>query len=203
MLHEFHNSIVGQYLLELPAAKILEVYANPHIPCSTLHKDELVLSTAEKYGALSLKTHKMMDFCVSHFEFQHLLKIDVTTIMKSFEGAEYEGRKPIDLEELVSFLKAAPYNNDYDGFILHRSATRNNAENWAAKKGEAISYQKVFGDSKMPPFFSGKCYIVSQRFARYVSENGQEMATEHEQYFLGAEDLMVGRMFQRFEKMLS
>ena len=144
-----------------------------------------------------------MDFCVNHFEFQHLLKIDVTTIMRSFEGAEYEGRKPIDLGELLSFLKTAPYDNDYDGFILHRSATRNNAENWAAKKGEAISYQKVFGDNNMPPFFSGKCYIVSQRFARYVSEYGQEMAQEHEQYFLGAEDLMIGRMYQSFEKMVS
>jgi len=162
-----------------------------------------MLSTHERYGALSLKTHKMMDFCVNHFEFQHLLKIDVTTIMKTFEGAEYEGRKPIDLEELLSFLKTAPFDNDYDGFILHRSATRNNAENWAAKKGETISFEKVFGDSNMPPFFSGKCYIVSQRFARYVSEYGQEMAEEHEQYFLGAEDLMIGRMYQRFEKMVS
>lgn len=203
MLHEFHNSIVGQYVQELPGAKIFEVYANPHIPCSALHKNELVLSTHERYGALSLKTHKMMDFCVNHFEFQHLLKIDVTTIMKSFEGAEYEGRKPIDLGELLSFLKTAPYDNDYDGFILHRGATRHNAENWAAKKGETISYQKVFGDSNLPPFFSGKCYIVSQRFARYVSEYGQEMAQEHEQYFLGAEDLMIGRMYQSFEKMVS
>jgi len=182
---------------------IFEVYASPHIPCSTLHKKEIMLSTHERYGALSLKTHKMMDFCVNHFEFQHLLKIDVTTIMKTFEGAEYEGRKPIDLGELLSFLKTAPFDNDYDGFILHRSATRNNAENWAAKKGETISFEKVFGDSNMPPFFSGKCYIVSQRFARYVSEYGQEMAEEHEQYFLGAEDLMIGRMYQRFEKMVS
>ena len=199
----FHESAIGQYLHKLPDAKLVEVYADPGISSSTLSKNELFLPVEEKYGALSLKTHKMMDFCVNNFEFQYLLKIDVTTIMTHFDGAEYEGRNPIDLDELLLFLKKLPCDEDYNGFSLHRHATRNGAESWAAKKGKLISYEKIFGDNNMPPFFSGKCYIVSHRFARFVSENGQEMAQEHEKYFLGAEDLMIGRMYAKFQKLMS
>jgi len=203
LLHEFHQSVVGRYLRNLAGTKCVEVYANPGISCSTLNADRLILRTEERYEALSLKTHKMMEFCVNHFEFQNLLKIDVTTIMTRFAGNEYKGRKPIDLDQLVSFLKSASFDNDYDGFLLHRRATRHNAENWAAIKGKTISYEMVFGDENMPPYFSGKCYMVSQRFARYISECGHEMAEEHEKYFLGSEDLLVGRMYIKFKEMMS
>ena len=203
LLRVFHESVVGQYLRGLAGTRIIEVYANPAISSSTLCTDELVLRAEERYGALSVKTHEMMEFCVNHFDFQHLLKIDVTTIMTRFTGAEYKGRKPINLDRLVLFLKGTRFDKDYDGFHLHRHATRANAENWAAIKGEVISYEKVFGDKKMPPYFSGKCYIVSQRFARYISEYGQDMAREHEKYFLGSEDLLVGRMYEEFQKIMS
>ena len=140
----------------------------------------------------------MLDYCVHHFDFQHLLKIDVTTIMTHFDMPEYEDRNPIDLNELVLFLKTALHKKDYDGFTLHPHASRNNAENWATKKGVTINYEKLFGDGHLPPFYSGKCYILSKRFARYVSQHGQEMAKEHEKYFLGAEDVMIGRSYERF-----
>lgn len=202
LLQQFHKSVLGQYLRELPATKILEVYANPDITHSTIHKNELVLRTEERYEVLSLKTYKMLDYCVHHFNFQHLLKIDVTTIMTHFDGPEYKDRKPIDLNELIIFLKDAPCEKDYNGFILHSHATRNNAESWASKKGVIINYEKLFGDGQLPPFFSGKCYILSKRFARYVSQHGQEVAKEHKKYFLGAEDVMIGRLYGRFQESL-
>lgn len=202
LLHQFHKSVLGRYLWKLPATKILEVYANPDIPHSTLHKNELVLRTEERYEALSLKTHKMFDYCAHHFNFLHLVKIDVTTILTHFDGPEYEDRKPIDLNELTLFLKQTPREKDYDGFTLHTHATRNNAENWASKKGATINYEKLFGNGLLPPFYSGKCYILSKRFARYVSQYGQEMAKEHEKYFLGSEDVMIGRLYERFQESL-
>ena len=200
LLYQFKDSVLGQYLRALRNTITLDVYANPDVSKSFHHNKRLVLRAEEEYSALSLKTHKMMTYCVNHFEFQHLLKIDVTTIMTCFTGYEYEGRKPIDIDKLILFLKNAPYEKDYNGFIRHGRATRNNAENWAAKKGKIINYEKVFGDSShLPPFFSGKCYLVSNLFARYISQYGEGMAEEHEKYFLGAEDVMIGRLYGKFK----
>lgn len=200
LLHQFHKSALGQHLRKLTAAKILEVYANPDIPHSFLHKNELILRTEESYEALSLKTHKMFEYCVQYFNFKHLIKIDVTTIMTQFNMPEYEDRKPIDLNELILFLKKLQLKKDYDGFKLHHNATKNNAENWASKKGATINYEKLFGENNMPSFYSGKCYIISNRFAKYISKHGQTVAEEHKKYFLGAEDVMIGRLYNRFQE---
>ena len=54
----------------------------------------------------------------------------------------------------------------------------------------------------MPPFYRGLCYVVSRRFAQYISEFGWEVADEHEKYYLGAEDVMVGRLYGAFQKSL-
>lgn len=202
LLQQFHESVLGQYLRQLPDAKILEVYANPDMPHSTTQKNELILRAEERYEALSLKTHKMLDYCVHYFDFQHLLKIDVSTVMTQFDEPEYKDRKPIDLNELILFLRNVSYEKDYDGFILHSRATRDNAEGWASKKGAVINYEKLFGGGQLPPFFSGKCYILSRRFARYVSQYGQAAAEEHKKYFLGAEDVMIGRLYEKFQESL-
>ena len=199
LLTQFHESILGEYLRGLAGARILEVYANPDIPHSAHENYELVLKTPERYGALSLKTHKMIDYCVRHFDFQHLLKIDVATVRTDLSEPEFAGRKPVDLDKLVQFLKSASFNTDYDGFTFFENVPRQNSENWAMKKGKSIEWQKVFGDrTQLPPFYRGLCYIMSKRFARYISQNGREMAEEHEKYFLGSEDVMIGRLHGEF-----
>lgn len=72
------------------------------------------------------------------------------------------------------------------------------------RKGGEIDFRKVFGDSRcLPPFYRGLCYIISKRFAQYIGQNGREMAEEHEKYFLGAVDVMVGRLHGRFQSVLS
>ena len=135
LLGQFHASVLGQCHKGLAGARIFEVYAAPDIDHSTLGKNELVLRTQEKYGALSIKTHKMIEYCVRNFDFQHLLKIDVATVRKQLIGSEYEGRKPVDLDELTTFLKTAAFDKDYDGFTLFQNVPRANSEKWAAKKG--------------------------------------------------------------------
>jgi hypothetical protein len=203
LLKKFRESPVGQYLSDLPGAKILEVYANPGIPKSYHHGTELLLRTAEEYRALSLKTQVMMEYCVRHFDFDRLIKIDVTTVMVEFKGPEYKGRTAIDPEELLYFLQNSPADLDYDGFILHARPSRQNVEDWAAKKGLVIDCQKIFGNQPIPQFFSGKCYLVSRRFAEFIGTQGRKMAEEHMDYFPGAEDLMVGRLYRQFLGTLS
>lgn len=201
LLHKFHASALGQYLKGLADIRLIEVYADPEIDHSTLHKNELILKAQEKYEALSIKTYKMIKYCVQNIDFQYLLKIDVATVRDQFIGPQYEGRKPVDLGELINFLKTASFDEDYDGFTLFQNVPRANSENWAAKKGGAIDFKRVFGNSQyLPPFYRGLCYMVSRRFAQYISQNGQEMAEEHEKYFLGAEDVMVGRLHKRFQE---
>ncbi len=200
LLHQFHQSIVGQFLGASDGTRILEVYANPDIDYSFHDQNVLMLRAQEKYGALSLKTHKMMDYCVRNFDFQHLLKIDVAVVRKHFSGREYEGRKPVDLGKLTQFLEGATFSSDYDGFALFQNVPRKSSEHWAMKKGGVIDYEKVFGNrAYLPPFYHGPCYIVSRRFARYIARFGREMAEEHEKYFLGSEDVMVGRLYGEFQ----
>ena len=197
-----HESVLGQYLRDLPSAKVLEVYADPDIEVSTVLNKKLIVKSEERYENLSSKTYNMIDYCVRNYNFQHLLKIDVTTIMTSYEGKEYKERKPIELDKLIDYLKKAPLNKDYDGFIMHANATKANAESWASKKGGRIDYEKIFGDDKISPFYSGKCYFLSKRFARFVSLNGLHVAEEQKKYFLGAEDVMIGRLYQKFKESL-
>jgi len=200
LLKAFYGSVIGAYLRELPNAKILEVYANPNISQSSHMGNELFLRTVEEYEALSLKTQKMMDYCVQHFDFKRLLKIDVTTVTTRFDSPEYEGRKALDLEKLLIFLKTSPIEKDYDGFILHARVSRKNAENWARKKGGVIDFEKLFGDVLMPPYYTGKCYAISHRFAQFISDNGRDMAEHHVQHLMGSEDVMIGRLYEQFKK---
>ena len=198
-LDEFYDSVVGRYLLQLPNSPRFEVYANPFIGQSFHHATRLVLRASETYETLSLKTYEMIRYCVQHFQFCRLLKIDVTTVKKTFDP-QYVGRKPIDLARLVQFLRESPHEKDYDGFRLQARHSRQNAMNWARKKGRPINYESLFGDGPMPPFFNGKCYFLSWEFARFISEHGARTAQQWVESLIGAEDVMVGRLFQDFER---
>ena len=198
-LDQFYCSDVGRYLLQLPNTPILEVYADPHIGHSYHHGNKLILRAPEKYETLSLKTYEMIRYCVRHFQFCRLLKIDVTTVKTRF-APQYVGRKPINLAGLVQFLRESPPEKDYDGWRLQAGHSRENAMNWAKKKGRTIDYERLFGNGLMPPFFSGKCYFLSWVFAKFISEHGAGTAQEFAECLIGAEDVMVARLFQDFER---
>ena len=199
MLEEFNLSPIGIFLRKMPGANLVYVYADPDIPSSFHRGQELFLRSPERYDALSLKTAEMIKYAVHNFEFHRLVKIDVTCVRTDFSARGYEGRVALDIEKLVCFLSCADPVEDYDGFILHAGANRENAEAWAAKKGGIIDYSRLFGDGPMPPFFSGKCYVLSRKFAEFVAEFGSSVAHEHSVYMLGSEDTMVGRLYQMFQ----
>ena len=70
---------------------------------------------------------------------------------------------------------------------------------WGRNKGVAVNPEAVFGvDGRVPGFFSGKAYALSRPLLRYIAGHGAPMAHEHVRYLNGAEDLMVGRMAERF-----
>ena len=199
LLERFHDSEPGRVLRDSVNTRVIEVYADPTVEASRLCGDRLDLRTEERYDALSLKTHRMIEFCTDNLEFSTLLKIDVTTVMSRMDGPAYAGRLAMDQEGLAQFLREVDLGQDYAGFMCHEGADRSGAEGWAGKKGGLIDYSRLFGDGPMPPFFSGKCYLLSRRFAAYIARHGAEMADEHLKYLPGAEDVMIGRLFQRFQ----
>jgi hypothetical protein len=198
LLQRFYESPVGVLLREKPDTVIVEVRADATLPHSRMVGDCMQVQAQERYEQLSIKTHRMIDLAVRDFEFQSLLKIDVTTVLSELDSPEYAGRKPMDLDALAGFLRDADYGQDYLGFMHHAHAGRDGAENWANKKGGRIDYERIFGNGPMPPFYSGKCYVISRRFAEYIALHGAVAAQEQAQYFLGSEDVMVGRLYQRF-----
>lgn len=197
-LDEFYQSDVGRYLVQLPNSAMFEVYADPLVERSHHSGNRLFLKTPERYDALNLKTFEMICYCVRTFRFRRLLKIDVTTVQTRFEGPEYKDRIPLDLEKLLQSLKDSPPERDYDGFRLHTRVSKRNVQKWAAKKGIEIDFERIYGEERAKPFFSGKCYFVSRAFAEFMAQNGADVVREHAAYLPGAEDAMVGRLFHMF-----
>jgi glycosyltransferase involved in cell wall biosynthesis len=197
LLDRFHRSAIGSALRDC-AAQVIEVHADAALEQPRFDGRQLWVNAAESYTQLSVKTWRMIEYCVANFEFDALLKVDVTTVLGELDGPEYEGRKPVDTHALAKFIRTADRAGDYCGFLLHANAGRDGAESWARKKGGSIDYARLFGESPMPPFYSGKCYQIGRRFAEFVATHGEAMAREHAAHFMGAEDLMVGRMHQAF-----
>ena len=197
-LRAFYRSAPGRYLLRSPSTGIFEVYADPNIPSSFRDDKRIVLSAEESYGALSLKTFEMIRFCVENFKFERLIKIDVTIMRRRFDGIEFTGRKAVDLEIVERFLANLPMQSEYDGLLLHSKTGREQAIAWAAKKGGKINYDQIFGSDLMPPFYGGLCYCVGRAFAEFIAEFGAPIALEHATQLMGAEDVMIGRLFQIF-----
>lgn len=198
-LELFYKSPVYAYLASAPRTLILEVYADEVIPDSRLSGSQLVVRSEENYHRLCFKTLEMMRFCLARTEFAQLLKIDVTTVMTTFEGKAYQGRKPLDLAALTHFLQNASRATDYDGFVQLSNVARENVREWAAKKDTTVNLEFLFGDGDIPTFFSGKCYIVSRRFAEFVVAHGMPLAEKHAACGMGAaEDVMVGTLYAQY-----
>jgi Galactosyltransferase len=200
LLERFHASEVGRLLHETPGVRIVEVYADAAAERSYLDGDSLLLRANELYSELSIKTHRMIEFCAGSFNFDNLLKIDITTVLTQAElsSPEYSERQAMDMAAIADFLGKADYSRDYLGFLLHAQAGREGAENWARKKGKAIDYARLFGDGPMPPFYSGKCYVISRRFAEFIARFGAEVAEQQHRFLIGSEDVMIGRLYDRF-----
>ncbi len=57
-------------------------------------------------------------------------------------------------------------------------------------------------EATFPPYFLGKFYALSREFCQFIAEHGQDMAIEHQRHLGGSEDLMIGRLYERWAKQL-
>ena len=92
----------------------------------------------------------------------------------------------------------------YDGFLHHERPLQANIHQWGRNKGVSVDPAKVFGvDGRVPSFYSGKAYALSRSLMRYIAGYGAPVAEEHVHFLHGAEDLMVGRLAERFQAVQS
>jgi len=203
---EFHESRIGKYLKSFGDTRCIYVRADPTLSKSKMGTDCLTLTvdTVEAYSNLCLKTYKMIQYCTNHLSFDFLMKIDVTSGVEAMNlnpevvNRVSDQQKMIDhLEEVKNSIGMRTFDH-YAGWKKIK-ANQTGVERWARLKGLEIDYEKLLGGEILLPYFSGKCYTVSRRFARFISEHGEGVALAHTQCLPGSEDMMIGRLYGRFK----
>ncbi|MCB4411512.1 glycosyltransferase [Synechococcus sp. MU1611] len=203
LLEVFDGSELGNLIRNRQDARLVEVWAGGER--DEFHGRRLTLATPEQYEKLSLKTHRMMRYCCRNFRFRQLIKLDLSCMRHKLAGIKYQGRQPIDQRALLQFIQnrmeePLTGGTNYNGLFQHTNPQRRGIENWALKKGASISLETIFpNNTRIPNFFSGKCYVVSYKLAISIARHGHSMATDHATYLNGSEDLMVGRFAEQLK----
>ena len=197
LLDTFYGSDLWNMIRQRTDTLLLEVWAGGE---TKDHCDgrRLTLATPEAYDQLSHKTYRMLRWCSRELRTKQLIKLDLTCM-------RYRGKQRIDPTAVATWLKGRleeplMSNHHYDGFLHHAKPVQDNIHQWGRNKGIAVNPAEVFGmDGTVPSFFSGKAYALSRPLMRYVAGYGAPMAEEHARFLHGAEDLMVGRLAERFQ----
>ena len=197
LLEEFYGSALWKLIRQRPDTRLLEVWGGGNSD-DQYDGRRLTLATPEAYDQLSYKTLRMLRWCSRQLRLKQLIKLDLTCL-------RYRGKQTISADAVASWLKerlAEPLQGDvhYDGFLHHAAPVQANIRQWGRNKGTTVAPEQVFGeDGAVPSFYSGKAYALSRPLMRYIAGFGTPVAEEHVRFLNGAEDLMVGRLAERFQ----
>lgn len=203
-LKEFKSSCIYKNLKQNKKYLVVDVLGDNPTDEFDSDTNTLKLNCNDRYDQLSLKTYKMIKFCVENFKFKNIIKIDPNIL-------SYSNKKHIFLNNNVlryfyneQRLKDIVLNEDsrhYFGSQMITYVSKKNYEIWAdSKKLTNIDFYKEFTHEKFPIFYTGKVYGISYDFARFISLYGFNIAKNHIQNLGGSEDTFVGRMFQKYYK---
>ena len=197
-LEEFKKTPLYTRMSNDSSMKVIEVHAGATE--TKLEDGKLYLSCKESYDELSVKTYEMIKYCVSNFDFEHLVKIDSSTFGYDARRNECLGDKTIQflysLGEIEKVLFSTGWFNkhgDYGGAVLQPRGDRRGVESWARNRGLTVSYDKEF-QSRSPAYYTGKFYFLTKEMCQYIANTGEELAVRHVKNLGGAEDMYVGRM---------
>ena len=201
LLKAFYDSSLWELIRQRSDTMLLEVWGGG---TTNDHCDgrRLTLATPEDYSQLSLKTLQMLRWCSRQLRMKQLIKVDLTCL-------NYSGPQRIEPAAVATWLEdrlASPLDgaNPYDGLLHHSAPSYDNLQQWGQRKGVCVKPVVVFGkNGHIPGFFSGKAYALSRPLLRYIAGYGTAMAHEHVLHLNGAEDLMVGRLAERFQTALA
>ena len=197
LLEAFYTSELWALIRQRADTVLLEVWGGSTTG-DHLNGRRLTLASPEDYGQLSLKTLRMLRWCSRQLRMKQLIKLDLTCL-------NYQGQQRIEPAAVATWLEGrldSPLegSHHYDGLLHHSRPSHDNLQQWGQRKGVKVEPAAVFGrDGGIPGFFSGKAYALSRPLLHYIAGYGTAMAHEHVQHLNGAEDLMVGRMAERFE----
>lgn len=183
-----------------PAFLVWEVHASDRLTRPEYGGGCLVVPGREAYTHLSLKTYGMIRASLAH-GFDFLLKLDVTI-------AGYEQKrqhKPADVlarltpdSVLAALDDPGLFARPYNGLVSQR-ASQEGFESWMRTKGLDCDFRAVFpGGGPTPPYYLGKFYVLRRDFCEFIAVHGEAMATEHVRHLGGSEDLMIGRLHERW-----
>jgi len=201
LLEAFYTSALWALIRQRADTVLLEVWGGSTTG-DHLNGRRLTLATPEDYSQLSLKTLRMLRWCSRQLRMKQLIKIDLTCL-------NYQGRLRIEPAAVATWLEgrlARPLDqsNHYDGLLHHSAPSHDNLQQWGQRKGVDVKPAAVFGENgHIPAFFSGKAYALSRPLLHYIAGYGTAMAHDHVRHLNGAEDLMVGRLAERFQTALA
>ncbi|MCW8926484.1 MAG: hypothetical protein OQJ84_09520 [Xanthomonadales bacterium] len=204
---EFHESRIGKYLDTFTNARQIYVSANPELSTPRLDMDQLTVNTVESYSNLCQKTFKMIRYCAERIPFDYLVKMDVTSGIESMNLNPEIVNRVSNQQVMINYLKEIKnfnvddMNSDYTGW-RRITANRDGVERWAKLKDVKINYVKMLGEGVTLTYYSGKCYTISRRFAKYIGKYGDDLTRKHTRY-LPSEDMLIGRLYEGFSKSLS
>lgn len=199
-LEALESTALFQSLGRDPRLRVLEVYADAALPAPELRGDKLVVDCPEAYASLSVKTLRMVQYCL-RIDFDFLLKLDSTI-------ARYGEKQHNRTEEMLAQLSPAAvgtalarpdfFEREYNGLVRQR-ATEEGFVAWMSTKELRCDYRRVFpGGESTPEYYLGKFYSLSRSFCQYIASHGHGVAAEHQRYLGGSEDLMIGRLYERY-----
>ncbi|MEI7780414.1 MAG: hypothetical protein WCJ18_00640 [Planctomycetota bacterium] len=183
-----------------PNFLVWEVHASDQLTQPEFGDGRLIVPGREAYTHLSLKTYEMIRASLAH-DFAFLLKVDATL-------AGYERKlqqKPADVlarltpnSALAALGDPSFFDSAYNG-LVKQQATREGFESWMRTKGLNCDFRAVFpGDGPTPPYYLGKFYVLRRDFCEFIAAHAEAMAREHVIHLGGSEDLMIGRLHERW-----
>ena len=196
-LNQFYSSHLFRFLANNCFCKIIEVYANETLSQPKVNNTTMTVNCPEQYSSLSIKTYKMIDYCVNNYEFTHILKIDSSILGYNKNTIRRNNVKRLSEYNLLKLITNPKFFIEYNG-ALPMTSSQLDVENWATSHNVTINAGKVLEKNHTISFFMGKFYLIDRSFACYISKHGELMAKEHEKYMYGVEDLMIGRLFEQY-----
>lgn len=184
--------------------RVLTVFADPALDRPIERDGRLILNCEEDYRNLSVKTQAMLNYCHERFAFDYLLKLDCTLVDYASRPSNRSHemlRQVLTLDKVERLIfDPAFYDGEYLG-LYWQAASREGIANWArVKKLPPPDLEGIFGERRELSYYAGKFYALSRRFCGFVARHGQAMAREHRQVLNGSEDLMIGRLYERYRQ---
>ena len=205
-LNEFKKTILYKKLHQFPTIGLLEYMRGSED--AKFKNGRLHLPGDERYDKLHVKTYDMIKWCIEHLKFNQLVKLDCNFM--SYNHVGERTREQICGMDKVDKLIFKRRRMPYDG-TSGRVFKTNDFKEYSKRKHIDLKIDLPEWVGLKPWYYCGKAYKISYDFAKFVatSEVCENIVAQHNvlddagYYPLAVEDVMIGRMYELYEKTLA